>query len=81
MQFDVGCFYQAVREVILLGGRTSAKSHNKYIAKAYDRIVTLVKKGNKTAMRDHAQSRGESLNGFVNRAIAETLERDGSGAP
>lgn len=28
----------------------------------------------------HAAARGESVNGFINRAISETMERDG-GAP
>lgn len=28
----------------------------------------------------HAEARGESVNGFINRAISETMERDG-GAP
>lgn len=32
------------------------------------------------AVQAHAEARGESVNGFVNRAIAETMERD-NGAP
>jgi len=28
----------------------------------------------------HAEARGESVNGFINRAISETMERDG-GSP
>lgn len=28
----------------------------------------------------HAEAHGESVNGFINRAISETMERDG-GAP
>jgi uncharacterized protein (DUF1778 family) len=67
--------------VILLGGRTSAKSHNKYIAKAYDRINLVVKKGMKEIITSHAQLRGESVLAFVNRAIAETMERDGGTEP
>lgn len=27
----------------------------------------------------HAQAMGESVNGFINRAISETMERDGEG--
>jgi len=48
----------------------------KYNAKAYDRIELKVKKGEKTTLQAHAENRGESLNGFVNRAITETIERD-----
>lgn len=35
------------------------------------------------AVKAHAEARGESVNGFVNRAISETMERDNaaSGAP
>ena len=29
-------------------------------------------------VQDHAASRGESTNGFINRAIKETMERDNS---
>ena len=32
------------------------------------------------AVQDHAAAQGESVNGFINRAISETMERD-SGAP
>jgi hypothetical protein len=30
-------------------------------------------------VRTHASGRGETLNGFIKRAIDETIERDGSG--
>ena len=33
-------------------------------------------KGEKDKIKDHAQSKGESLNGFINRAIHETMSRD-----
>lgn len=32
------------------------------------------------AVQDYAAAQGESVNGFINRAISETMERD-SGAP
>ena len=28
-------------------------------------------------IKAHAEARGESVNGFINRAISETMERDG----
>ena len=49
---------------------------NKYNAKAYDRIALQVKKGEKDKIKDNAQSKGESLNGNINRAIHETMSRD-----
>lgn len=59
-----------------MGGKTSAASKNKYIAKAYDRINLTVPKGQKDAIKAHADSMGESVNGFINRAIAEASEMD-----
>jgi uncharacterized protein (DUF1778 family) len=49
----------------------------KYDAKAYDRIELKVTKGKKADLQAHSETNGESLNGFVNRAIDETLMRDG----
>lgn len=59
-----------------MGGKTSAASHNKYNAKAYDRFSLMLPKGKKTELQTYVQERGESLNGFINRAINETMERD-----
>ena len=42
----------------------------------YDRIQLVVPKGKKAELQAHAADCGESLNGFVNRAIDETVERD-----
>ena len=54
------------------------KANAKYNAKAYDRLDIIVKKGTKDDLKAHAAQRGESLNGFVNRAIQEAIERDNS---
>ena len=55
------------------------KGHKATI-QAYDRINLTVAKGKKETIQAHAEARGESVNGFINRAISETMERD-SGAP
>jgi len=52
------------------------KANAKYNAKTYDRLEITVKKGRKAELKAYADKRGESLNGFVNRAIVETMERD-----
>ena len=52
------------------------KANEKYNAKAYDEIKVRVFKGEKDTIKAHAESRGESLNGFIKRAIDETIERD-----
>ena len=46
----------------------------------YEHFRVEVDKGQKQALKAHAESRGETLNGFVNRAIQETLERDNGGS-
>ena len=61
-----------------MGGKTSAKSKNTWITKAYDRINLTVPKGQKDLIQAHAEAQGESTNGFINRAISETMERDKS---
>lgn len=48
----------------------------KWNAKAYDELKIRVSKGKKEDLQIHAKTTGESLNGFVNRAIDETMERD-----
>ena len=50
-------------------GRTSATVKNRYAAKAYDRIVTLVPKGQKQAIEAFARGRSESVNGLFNRLV------------
>lgn len=59
-----------------MGGRASAASKNKWNAKAYDRINLTVPKGRKELIKAYAEGRGESVNGFIGRAISETMERD-----
>lgn len=59
-----------------MGGRTSAASKNKWSAKAYDRIVTLVPKGDKDAIQAAAEAAGQSVNAYTRQAIQERMERD-----
>lgn len=58
-------------------GKTSSAVKDRYNAKAYDEIKVRVPKGQKDGIKSHAERRGESLNGFIQRAIEETIERDG----
>ena len=54
-------------------------SVNKYVRENYDRINVTFPKGKKDVVRAHAEACGESVNGFINRAIDETMERDHEG--
>jgi uncharacterized protein (DUF1778 family) len=56
-----------------------AEWQNKYIARTYDRINLTVPKGRKDLIQAHAEAKGESVNGFINRAINEAIERDKEG--
>ena len=49
-----------------------------YVKKSYDRIEVKAVKGKKDTIQAHAEAQGESLNAFINRAITETMERDGA---
>lgn len=57
-----------------MAGKTEYK--NKWQAENCERISLVVKKGSKAKIQAHAESRGESLNGFIKRAIKETISRD-----
>lgn len=57
-------------------GKTSSAVKDRYNAKVYDEIKIRVNKGQKASIQIHAESRGESVNGFINRAISEAMERD-----
>jgi len=48
----------------------------KYEAKAYDKVLLRLPKGKKEVIQTHAKAKGETVNGFVTRAINETLERE-----
>ena len=58
-------------------GKTSSAVKGRYNAKTYDEIKIRVPKGQKDLIQAHAEAQGESTNGFINRAISETMEWDG----
>ena len=53
-----------------------AKWQNDYISRTYDRINLTVPKGEKEDIKAYAESRGESVNGFIYRAIKTTMQKD-----
>lgn len=56
--------------------KAQQKAVNKYMKEKYDRINLTVPKGQKETIQAHAEAHSESVNGFINRAIDETMERD-----
>ena len=59
-----------------MGGKASSASKNAWNARNYDRINLTVPKGKKDEIKDHAESRGESVNGFINRAIDTVIQQE-----
>lgn len=51
-------------------------SVNKYVKENYDRINVTFPKGKKDIIKAHAESKGESVNGFINRAVDELLKKE-----
>lgn len=51
--------------------KAQQKAVNKYMAANYDRINLTVPKGRKDEIQAFAAQTGESVNGFINRAIGE----------
>ena len=60
-------------------GKASTRAKNKYNSQNYDSLRIVTPKGNKEIIKAHATKFDNgSVNGFVNRAIRETMERDES---
>lgn len=57
------------------------KAVNKYNSANYDSLRIVVPKGQKDKIKAHAEKRVESINGFVGRAISETMQRDNMELP
>ena len=59
-----------------MAGKTEYK--NRWQSENCERISLVVKKGRKQSIKDFAAKHGETLNGFINKAIDEKIERDTS---
>ena len=59
--------------------KAQQKAVTKYVKAKYDRFGLTMPKGNLDTIKAHAESRGESTNAFIGRAIQETMERDTGG--
>ncbi len=50
------------------------KAVQKYSKKAYDTTILRVKKGELEKIKEHAQSKGLSLNGYINSLIEKDMK-------
>ena len=64
-------------------GYTDARkaANARYEAETVERISLVLPKGKKATIKAHAEAQEESVNGFINRAIDETMEHDKTGSP
>lgn len=60
-------------------GKTSTAVKNKWNEKAYDRIALNVKKGQREVIRAYAESKGYSLNGYINKLIEQDMQENAEG--
>ena len=54
-------------------GKTSAAAKNRWNKKAYDQLRIVVPKGRKDDIEAFAASKGQSVNGYVNALIRESM--------
>lgn len=57
-----------------MAGKTEYK--NNWQKENVDRVNLTMPKGKKDTIKAHAEAQGESVNGFINRAIDETMKSD-----
>lgn len=53
------------------------KANEKWLKEKVEDIRFRVPMGRKSIIQEHAKKHGESVNAFINRAVNETMERDG----
>ena len=56
--------------------KAQQRAVSKYMKENYDVYQIRMPKGQKEIIKAHAEARGESMNGFIGRAISEAMERD-----
>ena len=56
--------------------KSQQKAVHKYVKANYDRLELTVPKGRKDEIKAHAEAQGESVNGFINRAIDNQISHD-----
>lgn len=49
----------------------------KYMKENYDNVQLRMPKGKKDKIKAYAESKGESINGFINRIIDEVMQNEG----
>ena len=61
--------------------KAQQKAVAKYVREKYDLYQVKMPKGRKDEIKAHAESRGQSVNGFINRAIDHQISYDRDKGP
>lgn len=56
--------------------KAQQKAVSKYVKAKYDRFGLTMPKGKKQIIQSFAESHGESLNSYINKAVDERMERE-----
>ncbi len=56
--------------------KAQQKAVAKYMKENYDNFQLRMPKGKKAVIKDFADKHGETLNGFINKAVDEKMQRD-----
>ncbi len=56
--------------------KSQQKAVNKYVKNNYDRINVTFPKGQKEIIKTAATAAGESVNGYIKKAVDDRLERE-----
>jgi len=62
--------------VLMPVSEAQRRAISKYDSKTYKKVMIRLKLDDLERLHDHIKERGESLNGFVNRAIDNQVKRD-----
>lgn len=74
LAFIIMLLYNCLRRCVSVASR--AKYIYEWQKENVERLNLTLKKGSKETIRAHVNKTGESINGFVVRAIDETMQRD-----
>ena len=61
--------------------KAQQKAVSKYMKENYDVYQIRMPKGRKDEIKAHAEAQGESVNGFINRAIDNQISQDRHSGP
>jgi len=56
--------------------KAQQKAVSKYMKENYDSILVRVPKGKKEVIKEYAESKNESVNGYINRLIDDDMQKN-----